>query len=74
MVAYELYWRDKAGEEHRLGILPERRKNPERITEESVLNWGRKALGDNPDVREIYFFRTTSDDFQPKHRTQFSFV
>ncbi len=62
MVAYELRWRDKTGEEHLLGILPERRKDPKRITEESVLNWGRKILGDNPDVQTIYFVVETIND------------
>jgi hypothetical protein len=55
MVAYEFYWRDEIGKEHFIGILPERRKNPERITEESILNWGWTVIGDNPDVTHIYF-------------------
>ena len=46
MRAYEFYWEDKEGKEHFLGILPERRKNPGRITEESILNWGRVILGE----------------------------
>ena len=55
MVAHEFYWRDETGEEHFIGILPERRKNPERITKDSILNWGWKVIGDNPDVNNIYF-------------------
>jgi len=55
MVAYEFYWREATGEEHLLGILPERRKNPQRITKESVLNWGWKVVGDQPDINSIYF-------------------
>ena len=55
MVAYEFYWRDEKGKEHFIGILPERRKNPERIRKESVLNWGWKVIGDSPDVNNIYF-------------------
>jgi hypothetical protein len=40
MVAYEFYWRDpKKGYQH-IGTLPERRKNPTRITQESVMKWG----------------------------------
>ena len=46
MKAYEFYWEDREGKEHFLGILPERRKNPGRITEESILNWGRMILGE----------------------------
>ena len=46
MRAYEFYWEDKEEKEHFLGILPERRKNPERITEESIPNWGRMILGE----------------------------
>ncbi len=55
MVAYEVYWRDETGKEHLIGILPERRRNPERIAKESPLNWGRKVIGDHSDVNEIYF-------------------
>jgi len=55
MVAYEFYWGDETGEEHFIGILPERRKNPERITKDSILNWGWTVIGDNPDVNNIYF-------------------
>jgi hypothetical protein len=55
MVAYEFYWRDEAGKEHFIGILPERRKNPERITQGSVLNWGWKVIGHDSDVIDIYF-------------------
>ena len=40
MVGYELYcWRDPKGYEL-IGVLPERRNNPQRVTKESVLNWG----------------------------------
>jgi hypothetical protein len=55
MVAYEFYWRDHKGKDNLIGILPERRKNPERITQESVLNWGWKVIGDHSDVNDIYF-------------------
>jgi hypothetical protein len=57
MVAYEFYCRDGKGKEHFIGILPERRKNPKRITKESILNWGWKVIGDNPDVKDIYFIK-----------------
>ena len=56
-VAYEYYWRDKKEKEHLIGILPERRKNPERITEKSILNWGWNNIGDNSDVNNIYFLQ-----------------
>jgi hypothetical protein len=55
MIAYEFYSHGETGKEHLLGILPERRKNPERITEESILKWGRLLMGDNPGVSNIYF-------------------
>ena len=57
MTAYEFYYRDEKGREHFIGILPERRKNPERITRESVLNWGWMVIGDTPDVENIYFVK-----------------
>jgi hypothetical protein len=55
MIAYEFYWHDETGQEHFIGILPERRNKPERITKESVLNWGRKIIGDKSEVSDIYF-------------------
>ncbi len=58
MVVYELYWRDEVGKEHFIGILPERRGKPERITKESVLNWGWKIVGDKAGVKDIYFVKT----------------
>jgi len=55
MVAYEFYYTDDKGNEHLLGVLPERRRNPERITKESIMNWGRKLQGDNAEIKNIYF-------------------
>jgi hypothetical protein len=57
MVAYEFYLRDKRGREHLIGILPERRRKPERITNDSILHWGRNMIGDRSDVNHIHFVR-----------------
>jgi len=57
MTAYEFYWEDQEGREHFLGILPERRKNRERITEESVRNWGRMVIGDWATSNNFYFIQ-----------------
>ena len=37
------------------GILPERRKDPLRITQESIMKWGKMLACDNVDVNNIYF-------------------
>ena len=55
MVAYELYVRDEVGEFYSVGILPERRKDPLRITQESVMKWGKMVVGNDVDVNHIYF-------------------
>jgi len=55
MVAYEFYCRDENEGVHFIGVLPERRKNPARITQESIMNWGTKVIGNNPGVKEIFF-------------------
>jgi hypothetical protein len=62
MVAYEFYWRDEIGRDHFIGILPERRKNPERITSESILNWGKKVVGDNTEVKALFFTQVAIND------------
>jgi len=57
MILYELYWRDETGKEYFVGTLPERRKDPKRITEESILNWAKDFVGNGADPRNIYFVR-----------------
>ncbi len=57
MMAYEFYWLDDTEKAHFIGILPERRKRPERITEESILNWGKMAVGENTEVKEMYYVK-----------------
>ena len=63
MLAYELYTFDKKKGYEFLGVLPERRKNPMRITKDSVMNWGKMLLGDYVDNKSIFFKRVTIDDF-----------
>jgi hypothetical protein len=58
MVVYKLYKHDQTEEPHLIGILPERRKDRERITEESVLNWGIEVTGENSDINNLYFVQT----------------
>ena len=55
MLVYKLYAFDKAKGYELIGVLPERRKNPARITKNSVMNWGRTLLGDNVDSEDIFF-------------------
>jgi hypothetical protein len=55
MVAYEFYVYDEMEEFHSIGILPERRKDLLRITQESVMKWGKMVAGDDLNVNNIYF-------------------
>ena len=57
MIAYEFYWVDKSGESHFFAILPERRKNPERISEKSIMRWGKMVLGGGGPLRNLYFVK-----------------
>ncbi len=58
MVAYEFYVDDGTEEFHLLGILPERRKDPSRITYESILNWAKLLAGDSVDIDKIHIIKT----------------
>jgi len=62
MVAYEFYWLDPRGGYQIIGILPERRKNPERITKKSVMNWGAKFFGKDFDSKDIFSIQVTIDE------------
>jgi len=62
MVAYLFYWIDELEKAHFIGILPEKRKNPERITQESIINLGRRIVGNNADANNIFFIQVTIDE------------
>jgi len=55
MLVYELYTFDKKKGCELIGVLPERRKNPTRITKKSVIRWGRMLLNDAVDSKDIFF-------------------
>ena len=55
MVAYQFYCMGEDGKDDLIAILPERRRNSERITDQSILNWAREVIGDGCHGRSIYF-------------------
>ena len=55
MLAYELYTFNKTIGYELIGVLPERRKNPARITKNSVMNWVKSLSCDNVDSKNIFF-------------------
>ena len=61
MIAYEFYRRVPGGEDRLLGVLPERRRKPERITPESITEWARLLVNSNMSEdffnQNIYFIR-----------------
>jgi hypothetical protein len=62
MLIYEFYRRDEAGRDLFIGILKERRKNPQRITEESIFNLGRKLLDPHIEDGDFYFYISELDE------------
>ena len=66
MVVYKFYLRDAIKGDIFLGALPERRKNPQRVseesTEESLINWGRQYFGKNAKDEDIYFIKTVLEE------------
>jgi len=62
MVAYEFYWLDSKGKCEVIGVLPERRRHPERLTKESVTHWGEKFFGNNLNIKDIFFIQVTIDE------------
>ena len=55
MIGYELYWHDPIKGYQLIGVLPESRKNLNRTTEESVLNWGKEYFGKSLNLNEMFF-------------------
>jgi hypothetical protein len=57
MIGYNFYWHDDVKGFQFVGVVHERRKDPARITHESIVNLGRKLFGDQADIKRIYFVR-----------------
>ncbi len=66
MLAYELYTFNKNKGYELIGVLPERRKDPVRITEASVKNWGKTLLGNHKDSGTMFFKRVAIDELTGK--------
>ncbi len=63
MLAYKFYLRDKGKNAFvHVGVLPERRMNAERITDESIINWGKEYFGKNAENEDIFFIETILKD------------
>jgi len=62
MTVYKFYLRDAIKGDILLGVLPERRKNPQRITDESIINWGRKYFGKHGKSEDIFFIKTVLEE------------
>ncbi len=62
MEAYEFYWLNPTGGYQIIGLLPERRKNPARVTQQSLMNWGEKIFGKELDTKDIFFIQVTMDE------------
>jgi hypothetical protein len=61
MEAYEFYWYNPLKGYELLGVLPERRKNSERITQKSVMGWAVNIF-DNLSTKDIYFIQVTINE------------
>jgi len=67
MIAYEFYSVDRGGEAHFFAVLPERRKKPERITEKSIMKWGRMVLDGTRNSQIIYFVQVEVPENSKNH-------
>jgi len=71
MVAYEYYWHDEIKGFELIGVLPESIKDSDRVTQESILGFGKKFWGNDMDNCNILFIRvnvdkTTGEVLRPK--------
>jgi len=66
MLGYKLYLFDKAEGSRLIAVLPERRKKPWRITNESVIKWGKTLLGNRANGKDIFFKRVTINDIRER--------
>ena len=67
MIVYKFYLRDAIKGDIFLGTLPERRKKPQRITVESIINWGRTYFGRNGKNEDIFFITTVLEGREKRY-------
>lgn len=60
MSGYEFYWRDPIKGYQNIGVIPERRRNPNRITKESIFQWGTKYFGKSLNPNDMFFIEVTT--------------
>ena len=58
MIAYEFYRRVENGEEEDrlIGVLPERRTDPQRITHQSIMNWAKLLVAEKDIIENRVYF------------------
>ncbi len=66
MIVYKFYLRDSKNGDIFLGTLPERRRNPKRITDESIINWGIRYFGVNGNGEKIFFVKTILEESEKR--------
>ncbi len=57
-VCYEFYLHSETEGDKLIGILPERRSQPERTGLDAVVGWFKSAFGDALDLENVYFVVT----------------
>jgi hypothetical protein len=67
MVVYKFYLRDAIKGDIFLGALPERRGNRQRVTAESIINWGRRYFGKNGNEGDIFFTKTVLEESERRY-------
>ncbi len=67
MIVYKFYLCDPIKGAIFLGSLPERRRNPKRITDESIINWGRINFGRNGESDNIFFVKTVLEESEKRY-------
>ena len=62
MTAYEFYWLDPKGGYEIMGVLPERRKDSARVTQESIMQWGKNIFSKDFDPKDIFYIKVNIDE------------
>ena len=58
LIAYEFYRRaeNAEDEDHLIGVLPERRTAPQRITYQSIMNWAKLLVAEKDVIEDRVYF------------------